>query len=91
VVFLWVVTWPSGRASRSANRLRWAELASRHGLAALLRHEHRSPVPTVGDRSERILSMLTSTKAPSSSSPCRLSTTTRLKRGWMRRPTRWPD
>src|SRR6478735_11947179 len=50
-----------------------------------------SLAPTVGLRSERVLSTLTSTKAPSSPLPCCLSTTTRLKRGWMRRPTRWPD
>src|SRR5689334_11233856 len=92
VVFLWVVTWTSGRASRSANtHCGELNVASRQGLAALLRHERRSLAPTVGHRSQRILSSLTPTKAPNSPSPCCSSTTTRSKRGWMRRPTRRPD
>ncbi len=57
----------------------------------MLRHERLSLVPTLGHRSDRVLSTLTSTKAPSFPSPCQQSTTRRLKRGWMRRPTRWPD
>ena len=89
VVFLWVVTWTSVLLDQ---RTQCGELnvASPHGLA-VLRLERLSPVPTMAHRSERVLSTLTSTNAPSSPSPCQESTTTRLKRGWMRRPTRWPD
>src|SRR6476661_10301858 len=45
VVFLWVVTWTSGRASRSANTCGELNVASRHGLAALLRRERRFTRP----------------------------------------------
>lgn len=77
--------------SDQRTHFRELNVASPHGLAAELRQERLSLVPAAGCRSKRVLSALKSTKAPHSPSSCQESTTTRLKRGWMRRPTRWPD